>query len=168
MELPLKLLFNLGDIVFIKKYEYDDGGEPTDKLLIVLNKGTSEDLTYISFTLTTSQLEKSGITGIYRNEGCTVLTESPKLHFYYFKKGKVIGNDGFSFDLDTVVIFQNNVRFKPIAAFEKYLSAGVLTNKGTLSNIFLKELIECALNSEHIPGKLETKLRDSLNSIAKA
>lgn len=162
MDLPQKLIFNLGDIYFIKNYEFEDGGTPTDKLLIVLHKGENKDVMYLTFTLTTSQLDNAGITGIYRNDGCTVLTESPKLHFFFFKQGKIVGIDNFSFDTDTVIIFQNNIRYRPLEHFEKYSHSNhSLDYKGTFNDEILNEIIECALNSKHIPGKLESKLKES-------
>src|ERR1035437_570618 len=127
MEFPTgsnHLLFELGSIIFIKKYEYEDGGEPTDKLLIVLDKETVTDkITYLTFTLTTSQLTKYGIIPEKIKEGCSDHLQYPYHHFHYFKKGKKVGKDGYSFEDDTIILVQNNIRHRDCKHFDKYSSS---------------------------------------------
>lgn len=169
IDLPNELRFELGGIISIKSYEYEDGGEPTDKILIVLHKGKTNNVTFLTFTLTTSQLDKNQISKLFRFEGCVKTEEDPHLHFYYFKKNKIVGrDDNFAFDVETVILINSsNIRHREISHFEKYSSKD---HKFVVRDVMNKEqltaLLECILNSEHITPDIEALLNESLESLA--
>jgi hypothetical protein len=168
LELPNELRFELGGIISIASYEYEDGGEPTNKILIVLHKGKKGKVTYLTFTLTTSQLDKQGITGLFKQEGCVKLEAHPFFHFYFFKKGKQVGNINFAFQKDTVILFNAaNIRHRPADDFKKYTSQdNKLTVHDVMNKIELKALIDCLRDSIHITPDVDELLAESLKELA--
>lgn len=160
--LPHHFLFDIGDITFIRKFKFPNGNEK-DKLMIVLNKNKDGDVTYLTFSFSTSQLDKNNITGLYRNHGCTYLG---KKHFYFFSKNRVIGKDGFKFDVDTAVIFETNIQHNKASSLESYKpEEGNLQVKDKLIDSELKALLECIINSIHLPHKLKPSLEKVLAGI---
>jgi hypothetical protein len=169
MEFPSgnnQLLLDIGGIVFVKKYQYEDGGEPTDKLLIVLSKDINNKVIYLTFTLTTSKLEKYGIDSSKINHGCSNPSEYPYHHFHHYKKGTVVGQNGYSFEDDTIILVQNNIRYREASHFDKYSSANYELNfKDKLKDEELKLLLECLKDSIHIPSDLKKILNNSLTEV---
>lgn len=167
--LPNEFRFELGGIISIANYEYEDGGEPTDKILIVLHKGKKDKITFLTFTLTTSQLDKNLITKLFRVEGCVKTEASPRLHFYFFKKNKVVGkDDNYAFTKDTVILISaSNIRYREASHFEKYSSKD---NTFKVHDVMKKDeltaLINCILSSEHVTPDTETLLKESLAELA--
>ena len=161
MYLPIKLLFKNGAVIFIKDYEFEDGGQPKPKLLIILEIIRSKAI--VIYNLTTSHIQI--IQSEYRKHGCT-RKQDKRLHYYFFEKNRIIGNDDFNFQEDTAVFFQNNIRTQIIGAFEKYKKKGKrIEYLGTLSDEEYKRLLKCILGSPHCPRKLIPILEKTKNSI---
>ena len=135
----------------IEDYEFQDGNGVRDKYMIVLNR--SEDSAFIIHTLTTKQAQ--GFNPL--NSGCF---NKSNISFFYIPKGEVIGEQGFSFELDTFVFFANNIRKEPLKAFEKYAEKNV-SFKDIVNKQFLKDLIDCMLGSDFISFEQADCLRQT-------
>lgn len=162
--IPHHLVFHVGDIIFLKNYEFED--QDVDKLMIVLNKNSIGEVIYLTFSFTTSRLEKNRITGLYKNHGCTHLGGN---HFYFFDKTKVIGKEGFRFDVDTAIIFRNNIRNDKASKFEKYKpSTNTLSVKDRLLDSELKSLLECVISSSYLRPELKPQLEKVLSDLERS
>lgn len=148
MDIPVTLIFEEGCIIFIRDYEYDDGSEPTNKILIILHK-TANNPSMLLFSLTTSQ-DKHLPEKLMHKHGCTRNTQSD-IHFYMFEKDKIVGvSDDFSFNKDTYVFFHGNVIKKNIDDLKKYDEKGDLKIMNKLNSIEFSRFLKCIEGSHHV------------------
>lgn len=133
----------------IEDYEFQDGNGVRDKYMIVLNR--SEDAAFIIHTLTTKQAQGFNPS----NSGCI---SKNNLSFFYIPKDEVIGEDGFSFELDTFIFFANNIRKQSLQSLQKYPDKNVIL-QDIVNKKFLKDLIDCMLNSVFITSEQADSLR---------
>jgi hypothetical protein len=167
--IPHKLLITPGTILTFKKYPFEDGGKATDKILIVLHCDNEKD-TYTTFTFTTSNISSRKIPSTYQiHNFCSCDLEAPiGIDFFYFEKDKVIGEDNFSFNVSTMVMFQSNIRERNMSFFENFTIGTrneIIKRLSSLkTNIFIS-LLECILKSVHITNTQETRLKDMLTKI---
>ncbi|SHJ16635.1 hypothetical protein SAMN05443429_1119 [Cruoricaptor ignavus] len=144
-------MFTPGSIYFIKKYEYEDGGAPSDKLLIVVCIDSENSL--ILRALTTSQQK---VPDSMLNHGCTT---NDIFSFYLFLGNRIVGVDkdgnDFSFDLNTFVFFRDNVKIIPYAKILNYYPDRI-NLLATLKNDELKRFLKC-ITSSKLLGRKEKK-----------
>ena len=103
-----------GNILRIPDFEFEDGGEPRDKYLIVI--AISEELSLLLRVLTTSQLK---VPEDKMMHGCRNEPEHG-LHFFMFEKERVIGtieNKEFAFPKHTFILFRNNIKDVAVEPF---------------------------------------------------
>ena len=139
----------------IEDYEFQDGNGVRDKYMIVLNR--SEDSAFIIHTLTTKQAQGFDPS----NSGCFTKNN---LSFFYIPKGEVIGEQGFSFELDTFIFFANNIRKQSLQSLQKYPDKSVIL-QDLVNKKFLKDLIDCMLNSVFITSEQADNLRKTRNKL---
>lgn len=98
-------MFTKGSIYFITNYQYEDGGTPTNKLLLIVC--IDEENSLLLRALPTSQQK---VPDQFVNHGCT---NNSTFSFFTFLEDRVIGidNEGndFSFDKNTFVFFRDNI-----------------------------------------------------------
>jgi hypothetical protein len=133
----------------IEDYEFQDGNGIRDKYMIVLNR--NEDSAFIIHTLTTKQAK--GFNPLHT--GCV---NKNNLSFFYIAKNEVIGENGFLFELDTFIFFANNINKQSLKVLEKYPAENVVL-KDVVDKKFLKNLIDCMLNSVFITSEQADSLR---------
>jgi hypothetical protein len=140
-----------GLIVRIRNYRFEDDGTTRDKYAIVLF--ANNEALYLIHSLTTTQ-NNLVVPGI--QYGCSV---HKKIPYYFFPKDHRVGNENFSFEKDTFIFFNSNVRKEHYAKFEaaSKLLFGVV-HLGILSKEELKRIIKCALKSKFIPLEIEQEL----------
>jgi hypothetical protein len=147
-----------GNIFFIPKYEYEDGGKPTDKLLIVLYVDEIHSL--IIKALPTSQ-EK--IPDKRQFHGCT---NNEILSFYMFEENRIIGttttNQPFCFNKNTFVLVKDNVGIESINNITNYYKDRI-KHLGMLSPDELSRLLKCIQNSSHLKRKVRRLMDQLLN-----
>lgn len=139
----------------IEDYEFPDGNGVRDKYMIVLNR--SEDCAFIIHTLTTKQAQGFNPS----NSGCVAKNN---LSFFYISKGEVIGESGFSFELDTFIFFANNIRKQSLNSLQKYPEKNVIL-QDVVNKKFLKVLIDCMLNSIFITSEQADSLRKTRKAL---
>jgi hypothetical protein len=142
-----------GLIVRIRNYKFEDDGTTRDKYAIVLLVNQTE--LYLIHSLTTSQNNYGYPAQQY---GCSIHYQMP---YYFIPKNQVIGNEGFYFEKDTFIFFNQNIRKEDFAKFklaEQTLFG--ITPLGILSNEELKRIIKCALKSKLMPIGIEKELRN--------
>jgi len=124
----------------IEDYEFQDGNGVRDKYMIVLSR--SEDSAFVIHTLTTKQAK--GFNPL--KTGCNIAS---KISYFYISKDEVIGENGFSFELDTFIFFINNITKESLVKLKKYDDKKVVV-KDVIDRKFLKTLIDCMLSSDFI------------------
>jgi hypothetical protein len=142
-----------GLILRIKDYKFEDDNSTRDKYAIVLY--TKDKEAYLIHSLTTTQNNFSVAALHY---GCSV--HNYHLPYYYIPKNQIIGDQNFSFDKDTFIFFNNNVRkelFSKFDAAAKKSLFGIIV-LGLLANEELKRILKCALKSKFIPLEIEQEL----------
>lgn len=154
----MEALFKPGTLLRIKNYEFEDGST-RDKYLVILL--ANPNAAYIIHTLTTSR-NKLGFTNFKR--GCSV--HQQMIPYYCFPAGETIDEDGFFFDVDTLLLFRDNIRRVPISNFEKYEEEPFgLIKLATLSIEELKRMLKCILKSKFVPQNLKEELSNFKNSL---
>jgi hypothetical protein len=142
-----------GSIYFIKNFEYVDGGQPSDKLLIVLF--LDEEDSIIIKALPTSQQR---VPVSINNHGCT---NNDLFSFFMFQEKRIVGTkvDGsnFSFDKNTFVLVKDNVSIINRDALLKYFP-GRINHLANLSEDEYKRLIKCIKASVHLKQKVKRVL----------
>lgn len=107
-----------GNILRIPNYEFENGGEPRDKYLIVID--VSEQKSLLLRVLTTSQIKVPEDKIIH---GCRNEPEHG-LHYFMFEKKRCIGTHGtldFHFPKHTFILFRNNIKDVELEIFiQKY------------------------------------------------
>ena len=146
------------NILLIKDYEFEDGGEPKDKLAIILKVNDQEAV--IIQALTTSQDKYVPDDRIVH--GCT--NDAPScLSYYCFIKGVVVGitpsNTDFAFNKNTFILFQSNLLEVPTTNYLTYALAGRVNKIGALSKQEYDALIACLLNSNFVKRKIKNHFR---------
>jgi hypothetical protein len=145
----LSSLFSPGNVLFIKDFEFEDG-TVHDKLMIVLHR--SADTLYVIHSLTTSQIK------VPENKimhGCTN-NASMNLSFYMFAEKRVVGKffeddtKDFSFDDNTFLLFQQNIRKNAISSFKPYKDSNTIHVLAVLERSELLRLLKCAISSPHL------------------
>jgi hypothetical protein len=140
-----------GLILRIKDYKFEDDGSTRDKYSIILH--TNDKELYLIHSLTTSR-NNQVVPGTHY--GCSVHQHIP---YYFIPAKKAIGDDNFSFEKDTFVFFQSNIRKE---SFEKFEAAsktlwGVIS-LGMLRSEELGRILKCALKSRFIPANIASEL----------
>lgn len=145
------------EIYSIKKYNYPEGGTPTDKILIILDI-TADKLLVLEARLTSrdSEIEKSALKHGCNNDLNTDGT--PKYSFYMFTKDKRVGakNDQsmFSFKLNTFLFFGDNINKVERADYLQYTPPP--QKMGEISKGEYEQIMACAKNSQFIKRGLKT------------
>lgn len=121
----------------IEDYEFQDGNGTRDKFTIILNR--NEESAFILHALPTK--EAKGFNP--KKFGCQTVGA---FSYFYIPKGKIIGEGGFSFKLDTFIFFRDNIRKEALKQFEKYADDKAVV-QDVISKSVLKTLIDCMLNS---------------------
>ena len=145
-------LFAPRNVLFIPDFDFGDGGESADKLLIILHANDQDG--YIIFALTTSQQK---IPDDRLNHGWT--NSADKLFsFFLFIKDRVIGKKSngspFSFDLNTFVFIRDNIRMQENSSFLTYMRGRVRV-VGVLEDDEFRRLLKCIYKSNHIKLKIK-------------
>jgi hypothetical protein len=148
-----------GNILFIKKYEFEDGGDSKDKLAIVLHS----DCDKIAFIhcLTTSQIKVPKEKILH---GCC---QSPDngLSYYMFEEERIIGDENFKFDKNNFIHFRENVILTECDKFLLFYNNDLYL-KGKLTSNEYKRLLKCVCNSQHVKRPIKNellKLKESVN-----
>lgn len=151
-------MFTPGSVYFIKLYDYEDGGTPSDKLLIVVCVNDKESI--LLRALTTSKL-KIPVEKVFH--GCT---SNQNLSFFTFLKGRVIGKDlkdrDFSFDKDTFIFFKDNMEIISCAKLLGYYPNRI-SLIGELNLEVYQRLVKCIKSSKLIAKKYKTFLLENLS-----
>lgn len=142
-----------GNIFFIKDFEYEDGGEPTDKLLIVL---CVDELNSLIIKALPTSVEKVPDNKHYH--GCT---NNDILSFFMFQKDREVGikvsGEPFTFHKNTFVLVKDNVGLLGIDALLSYYT-GRITHLGKLNENEYNRLMKCISNSRHLKRKVKREL----------
>ena len=133
--------FSQGNLLKIVDYQFQDGEGSRDKYLIVLH--LNEKKAFIIHTLTTSKNHKDFKP---KKSGCN---HDVHVSYFYFPAGEIIGDENFSFKLNTFVFFRNNIRQENISSFAKY-PADKICVEDVLPKSALKQLIDCMLGSSFV------------------
>lgn len=163
---PHKHLIKPGSVLLFRRYPFEDGGYPSDKIMIVLHCNNANDLV-TTFTFTTSNINSKKIPLVYQiHEFCSCELCIPiNIDFFFFKKGVVVGDNGFSFKSDCIVMFQGNIRERNMSFFEGYSlgsSNDTMQYLTSLNKAVMISLLNCILKSNHISPSQESCLIDSL------
>lgn len=151
-------MFTKGSIYFISNYQYEDGGTPTNKLLLVVCIDDENSL--LLRALPTSQQK---VPDQMVNHGCT---NNTIFSFFTFLKDRVIGidknGDDFSFDKNTFVFFRDNVEVIPYQTILSYYpdDASLL---GELSEVEYKRFLKCIIGSKMLRKKHKDFLTSTLS-----
>lgn len=149
-----------GSIYFIKAFEYEDGGEPSDKLLIVLYIDTAKSV--VVRALPTSQQK---IPDAILHNGCT---NNNTFSFFMFSKGNKVGLDtegnSFSFDKNTFVFVKDNVNLMNIEKLLFYRDDRMKLI-ATLDDENYSRLLKCVEKSKHLKYKVKKAIEDLKNSL---
>ncbi|MGK9118068.1 hypothetical protein [Olivibacter jilunii] len=109
-----------GNILHVKDYEFENGGEPRDKYLIVID--VSEEKSLLLRVLTTSRIH---VPEHKMMHGCRKEPENG-LHYFMFEKARCIGThegNDFFFVKHTFLLFRNNIKAVELEAFiRKYIN----------------------------------------------
>jgi len=145
-------LFAPRNVLFIPDFDFGDGGETADKLLIILHVNDTDG--YIIFALTTSQQK---VPEDRLNHGCTNSADR-LFSFFLFLKDRVIGKKisgtPFSFDLNTFVFIRDNIRMQENTSFLTYMGKRVRI-VGIIEDDEFKRLLKCVYKSNHIKLKIK-------------
>lgn len=143
-----------GLILRIKDYKFEDANSRRDKYSIVLY--ANNKFAYLIHSLTTSQ---NNLKVEAANYGCSV--HKNFMPYYFFPANQIIGSNNYSFEKDTYIFFQSNIRKESISKFEKAekILFGLI-DLGTLNNEELKRVIKCALKSKFMPSDIAKELND--------
>lgn len=140
-----QMCIEAGNILYIRNYQFEDGGEEKNKYLIVVAVNQS-DFSFIR-SLTTS---KQYIPDNKILHGCC---NNDNFSHYVFVNSRSICDNGFCFDLDTFVYYNHNVLQLSIANFkEKSYSIEV---KGKLNQTEYKRFVRCIKGSRHVKRKIK-------------
>lgn len=147
-----------GNIDFIANYRYEDGGTPTNKILLVV--GIDDENSLLLRALTTSQQK---ILVDLVKHGCT---NNDFFSFFSFLKGRVIGTDkkggDFSFDKNTFVFFKDNIE---VISYKTILSYFPDDAKliGQLAEVEYKRFLKCITGSKLLRKKHREFLLSNLS-----
>lgn len=166
---PHKFIIKQGTLIRFPKYIYENGGNPTDKYLIILHCDESNE-TYTSFSFTTTQLHKYNVPTTYQiHKFCSCdLTVPTNVDYFFFQKETPVGVDDYCFKENCIVAFQNNIHEKPMSFFEEKSignKSDELNFLTTLTNETMKDLLSCLIKSDHITIPQEKKLKKSLETL---
>lgn len=142
-----------GSIFFIKDFDFEDGGDPSDKLLIIL---CVDDENSLLIKALPTSVEK--VPDNKQNHGCT---NNDVLSFYMFEKNRVVGKKTsgapFSFKKNTFVLVKDNVDFLKIESLLKYYKENI-NHLGMLEESEFSRLLKCIKKSNHLKRKVKREL----------
>lgn len=148
----MESIFQPRDILFIKDYQFEDGGESKDKIAIILD--CNEEEVWLIQALVTSQ---DKVPNENLNHGCTNNKEN-FLSFYLFLAEREIAIDPkgqpFHFQKNTFIYFAQNVKQLPLDKYSDYTD-GKVEAKAVLNESEYKRLIKCIKKSHLIPRKIK-------------
>lgn len=136
-------MFTPGSIYFIENYKYENGGTPSDKLLIIVCIDDENSLLLRALTTSKQKVPDTSL-----NHGCT---NNQFFSFFMFEKDRVIGVDAaganFAFDLNTFVFFRDNIEIIPYATILSYYPDEIKL-LAELSASEMKRFIKCISGSK--------------------
>jgi hypothetical protein len=136
------MCFEAGNILLIKDFQFEDGGEPKDKFLIVITVNPDK-MTFVR-SLTSSQQK---IPDNKVKHGCCNSSDGIFSH-YVFEKGRIICDNNFAFRKNTFIYYNNNVLQLSIPEF--HVKQYNISIAGTLTTHEYQRLIKCMKSSGHI------------------
>lgn len=143
------------NLLRIEDYAFTDGDGIRDKYLIILNR--SDDSTFVVHALTTKQANGNNP----QSFGCH---SKGTVSYFYIPKGEIVGENGFSFDLDTFIFFGDNIIKESLKSFAKYANDNVAL-KDTINKSVIKNMIDCMLKSYFITPEQADYLRKTRNKL---
>jgi len=165
---PHTFLIELGSLLFFQKFPFKGGLGPTDKLMIVLHSDKANG-NHTTFTFTTTQGISKINPAFKMHQFCSCdLTLRDGIDFFFLKKNEVIGEDNFSMDEDSLIMFQGNVAEREMAFFEKY-SIGKherIQYLTKLNDDVLLNILNCVVKSVHLTEGQEAKIKQSIEIIS--
>jgi len=151
------------NILFVEKFPYQDGGTPTDKILILLSID-EESALILQAKVTSTQ----NCPDAYKKHGCCNTNPVLGISHYCFTPYRQIGEkiDGskFSFEKYTFVYFKDDIfEMKALDYITKL--KGNTRLLGKLSNSEFKRFLKCAQGSKTIKIKHKEKVKKLYETI---
>jgi len=144
-----------GNIYFIKNFNFEDGGMPSDKLLIILC--IDNETSVIIRALTTSQAK---VPEDKRNPGCT---NNDTHSFFLFQEHKSIGKKPdqteFTFDKPTYIFIRENVAIMQLSSVGQYLPDNFQLLAELNKDVF-DRFLKCVRKSKHLKNKIKKILNN--------
>jgi hypothetical protein len=151
------------NILFIKEFPYENGGIPTDKLIIVLSNDKFNSL--ILLAKTTS---KQHCPDVYKKHGCTNNLVN-RISHYCFEPKRVIGKNSLNFDFYfpeyTFIYFAGNNIFEVNS--NKYLLELKSKTKfyAKMDTREFKRFLKCSQGSFVLQRNIKSKITEIYKSL---
>lgn len=136
------MFLEAGNILRITNYQFEDGGEPKDKYLIVVTVDQHQATFVRCLTTSVQKIPDNKVT-----HGCCNSTSGIFSH-YVFEKGRSICDNDFSFPLPTFVYYSNNALLLSTDEFNE--RAYDITRIGKLTPNEYRRFVKCMKGSSHI------------------
>jgi hypothetical protein len=151
-------MFKVGNLIYIKDYDFEDGLEPKNRYHIIIDKQDGKLVLLNPITTQyTGMLEKTKV--VY---GCNEI--SRKHHYFHFPKNKQLTQCGFCLPLDSYTNIGMNIQEKEI-----YILEGVYRNninlKGRLTYKVYTDLVYCIYKSPKASDKVVKRMEDILDIV---
>lgn len=146
-------MFDTGNVLFCKSFQFNNGAEPLDKYFIVLKRHENK---IIIGSLPTSKDKIPAF--VDKNKHGCVNKDDRCFNCYFFKANNPICENGFSFPRhtfaygDEIDTYQSDIVDANYVLNENYIVEGKLTKNEYNS------LLECILNSSSVKFKIKKLL----------
>lgn len=149
-------MFDRGNILYIENYQLSSN-KLKNKYLLVLENLDNEAI-IISLPTSQQYLDQVNI-----KKGAI---EQGQTKGYHFPKNDIVGKNGFSFDLDTYVLFRSNVFKESIDVLLSKYPSNDITIKDTLTDKEYRDLIYAMYKSGTLRPNIEDLFETILDSIS--
>lgn len=148
---------NSKSVIHIADFDFENNQPIKNRYFIILD---SDGLNSVVLSVITSQ---DHVPSELHKHGC-VLVEDRNIHTYIFEKGKIVGEEGFSFPKKSFIyVNSNSIRKADVSQLKsKYTEIDI---KDILKSDEYENLIYCIYKSKFIARGIKSKLESILQEI---
>jgi len=151
-------MYSSKNIIHIVNYDFGNGQPIKNRYFVILDK--DEDSSIVLSVITS----QDHIPDALLKHGC-IQEQANNIHCYSFTKGKVVGENGFSFGKNSFIYINASSVFNAASAKLTAIYNNAVEAKDVMLTKEYEDLVYCIYKSKFLPRGIKRKLEATLEQI---